>query len=147
MLYYIYKFFDINLFQYITVRAGFAFFISFALTMYLIPKYIVWAKAKKANQPINKWVKAHEGKAHTPTMGGAVFVFSTLVASLLTVDISNLYVIAGLVALLGFALVGMKDDLGKILSGDNLEGLSAKAKMALLIVISIMFILSQLSLH
>jgi phospho-N-acetylmuramoyl-pentapeptide-transferase len=105
--------------------------------MYLIPKYILWAKAKKANQPINKWVKAHENKAHTPTMGGAVFVFSTVIASLLTVDLSNLYVIGGLVALVGFALVGMKDDLGKILSGDNLEGLSARAKMALLIIISI----------
>ena len=137
MLYYIYKFFDINLFQYITVRAGFAFFISFALTIYLIPKYIIWAKAKKANQPINKWVKAHENKAHTPTMGGAVFIFSTIVASLLTVNITNLYVIAGLVALVGFAAVGMKDDLGKILSGDNLEGLSAKGKMALLILVSI----------
>jgi len=136
MLYYIYKFFDINLFQYITVRAGFAFFISFALTMYLIPKYIRWAKAKKANQPINKWVKAHESKAHTPTMGGAVFIFSTVVAALLTVNLTNLYVIGGLVALVGFAAVGMKDDLGKILSGDNLEGLSAKAKMALLIIIS-----------
>jgi len=136
MLYYIYKFFDVNLFQYITVRAGIAFFISFALAIYLIPKYIIWAKAKKANQPINKWVKAHEGKAHTPTMGGAVFVFSTLVATFLTVDFSNLYVIGGIIALVGFASVGMKDDLGKILSGNNLEGLSARAKMALLIVIS-----------
>jgi phospho-N-acetylmuramoyl-pentapeptide-transferase len=137
MLYYLYKFFDINLFQYITVRAGFAFFVSFGLAIYLMPKYITWAKAKKANQPINKWVKAHEIKAHTPTMGGAIFIFSTIIASLLTVDIANLYVIAGLVALVGFAAVGMKDDLGKILSGDNLEGLSAKGKMALLIVISI----------
>jgi len=137
MLYYIYKFFDFNLFQYITVRAGFAFFISFLLTMYLIPKYIIWAKAKKANQPINKWVKTHEGKAHTPTMGGAVFVFSTIIASLLAVDILNLYAIAGLIALIGFGAVGMKDDLGKILSGDNLEGLSAKGKMGLLILVSI----------
>ncbi len=136
MLYYIYKFFDINLFQYITVRAGFAFFISFCITMFLIPRYIRWAKAKKANQPINKWVKAHENKQHTPTMGGAVFLFATLIASLLTVDISNIYVLAGLVTLLGFGAVGMKDDLGKILNNDNLEGLSAKGKMALLLLVS-----------
>jgi len=136
MLYYIYKFFDINLFQYITVRAGFAFFISFCITMFVIPKYIRWAKAKKANQPINKWVKAHESKQHTPTMGGAVFLFATLIASLLTVDITNIYVLAGLLTLIGFGAVGMSDDLGKILNNDNLKGLSAKGKMALLIVIS-----------
>ncbi len=138
MLYYIYELFHINLFQYITVRAGVAFFIAFLLTLFLIPKYIIWAKAKKANQPINKWVKSHEGKAHTPTMGGAVFVFSTIVASLLTVNLANLYVIGGLLTLIGFALVGMKDDLGKILSGDNLKGLSPKGKMALLILISLL---------
>ena len=137
MLYYLYEIFNINLFQYISVRAGIAFFISFCLTLTLIPKYIRWARAKKANQPINKWVKSHENKQHTPTMGGAVFIFSTLVASLLTVNITNLYVIGGLITLVGFAAVGMKDDLGKILSGDNLQGLSAKGKMALLIVISL----------
>ncbi|HGZ69945.1 MAG TPA: phospho-N-acetylmuramoyl-pentapeptide-transferase, partial [Nitratifractor sp.] len=37
----------------------------------------------------------------------------------------------------GFGLVGMKDDLGKILSKDNLQGLSAKGKMGLLIIISL----------
>ena len=137
MLYYLYEIFNINIFQYITVRAGIAFFISFCLTLTLIPKYIEWAKAKKASQPINKWVKNHENKQHTPTMGGAVFIFSTLIASLLTVDITNPYVIGGLVTLIGFAAVGMKDDLGKILTKDNLQGLSAKGKMALLILISL----------
>ena len=138
MLYYLYEFFDINLFQYISVRAGFAFFISFILTMYLMPKYIKWAKAKKANQPINKWVKNHESKKFTPTMGGAVFLFSTIIASILSAKLTNIYVIAGLITLIGFGAIGMKDDLGKILSGDNLSGLTPKGKMALLILVSAM---------
>ena len=137
MLYYLFEIFDINILQYITVRAGIAFFTAFFLTMYLIPHYIVWAKAKKANQPINKWVKAHENKQSTPTMGGAVFLFATIIASLLTAKLHNLYVIGGLITLIGFGLVGMKDDLGKILSKDNLQGLSPKGKMALLILISL----------
>ncbi len=137
MLYYIYELFNINILQYISVRAGFAFFIAFVLTLYFMPIYIRWAKAKNANQPINKWVKSHETKEKTPTMGGAVFIFSTIIASLLTVKITNLYIIGGLLTLIGFALVGMKDDLGKILNSDNLQGLSAKAKMALLIIISL----------
>jgi len=136
MLYYFYDFFDINLFQYISVRAGFAFFISFCLTMFLMPKYIKWAKAKKANQPINKWVKTHEAKKYTPTMGGAVFLLSTIIASILTVKITNLYVITGLLVLIGYGAIGMKDDLGKILSGDNLKGLTARGKIALQILIA-----------
>jgi len=136
MLYYLYEIFQINLFQYISVRAGIAFFISFCLTLYILPKYIKWAKAKKANQPINKWVKAHEDKKFTPTMGGAIFISATVLASILSAKISNIYVIGGLLTIIGFAAVGAKDDLGKVLSGDNLKGLSAKGKMALLILVS-----------
>ncbi|NPA28186.1 MAG: phospho-N-acetylmuramoyl-pentapeptide-transferase [Epsilonproteobacteria bacterium] len=136
MVYYLYEFFGINLFQYITVRAAIAFFVSFCLTMYLIPKYIVWARSKKTKQPINKYVPNHQDKKNTPTMGGAIFIFSTIVASLLTVQLDNIYVIGAFITLIGFALVGLKDDLGKVLSGDNLKGLSAKGKMGLLILIS-----------
>jgi len=135
MLYFLHQWLDINLFTYISVRAGIAFFTSFVLTIFLMPRYIAWARAKKANQPINKYV-AHEGKQHTPTMGGAVFVFATVVASLISANLSNLYVLGGLLTLVGFAAVGLKDDLGKILSGDNLQGLSARGKMGLLILVA-----------
>jgi len=137
MLYYLYDFFDINLFKYISVRAGFAFFISFCITMAILPKFIKWAKSKKASQPINKWVKNHESKKFTPTMGGAVFIGATVIASLLTAKLSNIYVLDALLTLIAFSAIGLKDDLGKILSGDNLKGLSAKAKMALLILASL----------
>jgi len=52
MFYYIYEILNFNIFQYITVRAGIAFFIAFILTAYLMPKFIAWAKAKNAAQPI-----------------------------------------------------------------------------------------------
>jgi len=130
MLYELSHLLDINLFGYLTVRSGFAFFIAFVLTLMIMPKYLAWAISKKANQPINKYVPAHEGKRHTPTMGGAVFLLATLIAVLLSADLGNLFVLAGLVTLMGFGLVGFKDDIGKILSGNNLEGLSAKEKMA-----------------
>ena len=137
MLYYLHQILDINLLHYISVRAGIAFFISFGLTLWLIPKYIAWASHRKANQPINKFVTAHENKQNVPTMGGAVFVFATVVASLLTARIDNPYIIGGLITLIGFAGVGLKDDLGKVLSGDNLQGLSARGKMALLIIVAL----------
>jgi len=137
MLYSLYELFDINLLQYISVRAGFGFFIAFLITLYAIPKYIAWAISKKAKQPINKYVPNHASKQNTPTMGGAVFVIATVIGVLLTAQVSNPYIIAGLITIIGFALVGFQDDLGKILTGDNLQGLSSRGKMALLLVIAI----------
>ncbi len=137
MLYYFHHLFDINLLSYISVRAGIAFFLSFVLTMILLPKYMAWAISRKANQPINKYVPAHEGKQHTPTMGGAVFVLTTVIASLLSADLANGYVWGGLFVLVGYGFVGFKDDLGKILTGDNLQGLTARGKMAFLVLVSI----------
>jgi len=138
MLYELSQLLDINLFGYISVRAGFAFFIAFILTLFIMPKYLAWAISKNANQPISKYVPAHEGKRHTPTMGGAIFLGATLIAALLSVDLSNLYIWGGLITLTGFGLVGFKDDIGKVLSGDNLEGLTPKGKMGLQMLVAIL---------
>ena len=138
MLYELSQLLDINLFGYISVRAGFAFFVAFALTLFIMPKYLAWAISKNANQPISKYVPAHEGKRHTPTMGGAIFLGATLIAGLLTVDLSNLYIWGGLITLTGFGLIGFKDDLGKILAGDNLEGLTPKGKMGLQVLAAVL---------
>ncbi|MDQ1325135.1 MAG: phospho-N-acetylmuramoyl-pentapeptide-transferase [Campylobacterota bacterium] len=138
MLFELSQLLNINLFGYISVRAGFAFFFAFVFTIFAIPRYLAWAVSKKANQPISKYVPAHEGKKHTPTMGGAVFIIATLIATLLSAKLSNSYVWGGIMTLLGFGLVGFKDDIGKVLSGNNLEGLTPKGKMALLIIISVL---------
>ena len=136
MLYTLSQFLDINLFSYISVRAGFAFFIAFALTLLVMPKYLAWALAKNANQPISKYVPAHESKRHTPTMGGIIFLSATLIAALLTVNLSNPYIWGGMITLVGFGLVGFKDDIGKVLAGDNLEGLTPRGKMFLQAIIA-----------
>ena len=151
MLYWFYRHLDINLFQYITVRAGFAFFISFILTLYLLPKFIKWAKEKNASQPIYSLApSSHKVKANTPTMGGLVFLFSTLIASLLTVKLNNIYVIGAILTIILFALIGIKDDISKIIKKENQSGLSPKAKFLLqiisaIIVSSLLYFLSTLS--
>jgi phospho-N-acetylmuramoyl-pentapeptide-transferase len=137
MLYELSQFLHINLFGYISVRAGFAFFLAFALTLLVMPKYLAWAISKKANQPISKYVPAHEGKRHTPTMGGAIFLLATLISALITTNLGNVYIWGGILTLLGFGLVGFQDDLGKIISKNNLEGLSARGKMGLLAIIAV----------
>jgi len=129
MLYWFYRHLDINLFHYITVRAGFAFLIAFILTIYLIPLFIQWAKRKKANQPINKFApKAHLKKSNTPTMGGVVFIFSTLMATLLSANLSNPYTVGALITLIMFSILGLSDDYGKVITKNNLKGLSARNK-------------------
>ncbi len=137
MLYLFYYYFDINLFKYITIRAGISFFIGFILTLYLMPRYIRWAQKRKANQPIYKYApEAHQGKASTPTMGGIVFLFSTLVSVLITVKFNNFYAMGAVLTLLLFALIGFKDDLSKIRGGKNEEGLTSRGKLLLQIAAS-----------
>ena len=137
MLYELSQLLDINLFGYISVRAGLAFFLGFLLTLFVMPKYLAWSLSKNANQPISKYVPAHEGKRHTPTMGGIIFLSATILSALITVDLSNPYIWGGLITLIGFGLVGFKDDIGKVLAGDNLEGLTPRGKMLLQALVAV----------
>ena len=141
MFYWFYRHLDINIFQYISVRAGLAFFISFFLTMFLMPKFILWAKSRKANQPIYEYAPdSHQKKVGTPTMGGVVFVFTTLVATLLSAKLNNIYVIGGFLTIALFSLIGIKDDLAKISSNKNDAGLTPKMKIVWQIVASFIVI-------
>ncbi len=141
MLYLFYHYFHINLFQYITVRAGISFFIGFILTLYLMPRYIRWAQRKKANQPIYKYApQTHQAKSTTPTMGGVVFLFSTLIAALVTIRFDNFYAMGGILTIVLFSLIGIKDDIAKIKGGKNEDGLTSRMKFLLQIAVG--FVLS-----
>jgi len=132
MLYWLHQITSINIFQYITVRAGIAFFISFMLALFLIPRFIKWAKSKKANQPIYSLApKTHQEKSNTPTMGGVVFLFSAIFATILCVKLNNVFAIAGILTIVLFGLIGIKDDISKIMGADNQSGLSRRAKIVL----------------
>jgi phospho-N-acetylmuramoyl-pentapeptide-transferase len=129
MLYELYLIFDINLFKYITVRAFGGFFISLSLVMILMPIFIKWAKQNK-KQPINKYApQNHQTKVDTPTMGGAVFLFTTIVGSLLTIDLSNKFAWIGIVIIMLFGFIGIRDDRQKIFANKNEAGMSAKVKI------------------
>ena len=130
MFYWFYRHLDINIFQYISIRAGIGFFSAFFLTMYLMPRFIKWAKNKKASQPIYELAPdGHKEKVGTPTMGGVVFVFTTLIATLLTAKLNNPYIVGALLVIGLFSAIGIKDDLAKISTNKNDAGLSARMKM------------------
>ena len=130
MFYWLYRHLEINIFQYISVRAGISFFIAFILTIYIMPKFIAWARSKKASQPIYELApESHKQKVGTPTMGGVVFIFATIVATLLTAKLNNFYIVGGLLTLAIFSLIGIQDDYKKISKAKNSAGLSAKMKL------------------
>ena len=127
MLYYLYEHFHINIFHYITFRAIVAFFLAFSITIYIMPKFIKWAK-NKATQPIFELAPdTHKTKNSTPTMGGLVFISSAVFSILITTEI-NKYVLLSLGLLVYFTFLGFIDDYGKIKNASNQAGLSAKTK-------------------
>jgi len=143
LFYHLYELTNLNIFQYISVRAGIAFFLAFGLTGYFMPKFIAWAKAKNASQPIYELApQSHQKKGKTPTMGGLVFIITAIVASLLCAKLNNTFVIASILTLIGFMLLGFKDDYAKILGAKNHAGLTPKAKM--LAQVGISFIISAI---
>lgn len=127
---------NVSLLKYITFRAGMAFFIAFLLTVFLMPHFITWAKAKKANQPISDSIKAHSNKKDTPTMGGIVFISCAAIASILTARLDNVYVHIGLVGMMLFMLIGARDDYMKISARKN-AGMSSKLKFGLLFLVGL----------
>lgn len=141
MFYWFYRHLDINIFQYISIRASLGFLFAFFLTLFLIPKFIKWAKNKKASQPIYEYAPdSHQQKAGTPTMAGVVFVSSTILATLLTAKLNNPYIVGGLLVLGLFSAIGIKDDWAKISNSKNSAGLSARMKLILQFLSSLIVI-------
>ncbi|MSN96465.1 phospho-N-acetylmuramoyl-pentapeptide-transferase [Campylobacter sp. FMV-PI01] len=137
MFYFLYEFFNINIFNYITTRSGLAFFIAFFLSVFFMPKFIKWAKHKKANQPIYELAPStHKCKNSTPTMGGIVFISSTIIATILCAKINNGFILGALLCLILFSMIGFIDDYAKIACGKNHDGLKARTKMTLQILSS-----------
>jgi phospho-N-acetylmuramoyl-pentapeptide-transferase len=127
MLYYLYQHFGINIFHYISVRAFLGFFIAFILTLYLMPRFIKWAK-NKATQPIYELApNSHQQKSKTPTMGGVVFLFSSFIALLFTMQF-HIYTFIAIMTMALFMFIGFIDDRAKILGNSNHAGLTPKQK-------------------
>ncbi|WP_070109220.1 phospho-N-acetylmuramoyl-pentapeptide-transferase [Clostridium acetireducens] len=82
--------------------------------------------------------KSHQKKAGTPTMGGVMFIFSTVVTMALIVKKPTDESMIALYAFIAFGAIGFIDDFLKILHKNNL-GLRAYQKMILLIIVSTAF--------
>lgn len=92
-------------------------------------------KKLKAGQPILSYVKEHESKSGTPTMGGLFLVMSFIIAFYLFGGGGGIAKVSTIITI-SFMFVGFLDDFIKIKSHNN-EGLKPYQKMIFLTVISI----------
>ena len=134
------KFSIFNVFQYITFRAMFATLTALIITM-LIGGIVTdmlrrWklAQISKGYEP-----RRHKAKEGTPTMGGILIIGSSLFATLLWADLSNIYILLVLIVYLGFGFVGFADDYVKTIKR-NPEGLKGKTKLIFEIIISLVVV-------
>lgn len=122
---------------------------AFLLTLLLGRIALPILRAKKAGQPINEYVHAHQSKAGTPTMGGISFVpaFLAVMAGYAVYHVTlgaqrgEALIPVALVCLYGLAnsAIGFVDDYFKLLRRKN-EGLTEWQKFILQVVAAAAFL-------
>lgn len=138
MLYYLsaftHLFTPLNLFRYVTFRAvmgaGTAFFLSLLLGRWMIGQLRAYKIGQIVRQDPELARITHGGKAGTPTMGGVLIIFATLVAALLWCQTTNPQVWIALATMLFMGGIGFVDDWLK-LKRRNSDGLKEWQKLAL----------------
>jgi phospho-N-acetylmuramoyl-pentapeptide-transferase len=98
------------------------------VSLLLGPWFIRRLERLQVGQPIRQLgPESHLSKAGTPTMGGALILFSIVVATLLWADLANRYVWVVIGVTLAFGLIGWFDDYRKLVLQDS-AGLPARWK-------------------
>lgn len=118
-----------NVFEYVTFRTIVCSITALLLTLFIGPIIIRRFEVSNIGETIREDGPAtHHQKAGTPTMGGLMIVLSVIIVTLLWGDLTNRHLWIIVFALLGFALIGLFDDLKKM---RQQRGLSVKLKLAL----------------
>ena len=127
-----------NIFRYITFRAGAAVMTALIIAFIFGPSMIRWLRARQGKgQPIRpdgpqRHVLEKQG---TPTMGGLLILISSVGATLLWADLTQLYVWMVLFVTIGFGLLGFVDDYLKVVKHSP-AGVSARTKLIVQFVIA-----------
>ena len=129
--------------MYILAKSVLALMIGFMTSVILGLVLVPLLKKLKAGQKVSKFVLAHKGKDGIPTMGGLIFIISTLF-TILTLYITNKIKISSNLMIvvsvfLGYALIGFVDDYKKIKYKSNEKGLTRLQKFLAQTVLAIIF--------
>lgn len=118
----------LNALTYLSSRAILALITSILISLALYPPFILRLRALKLGQPIRELGPAsHMEKKGTPTMGGIVILFATLMSVFLWTDLKNHHLWTLTLVALIFGVIGFVDDYLKI-SKKNPKGLASRYK-------------------
>ena len=119
------------LFGYLTFRGILSALTALALSLWWGPAVIRKLAQYKGGQPIRTdGPHTHFSKAGTPTMGGALILFTVLASVLLWGDLRNKYVWVVLAVMVAFGAIGWWDDWLKIVKRDP-NGMKSRWKYLL----------------
>ncbi len=108
--------------------ALFSFLVGFLSSVIIAPFVIRLINKLKGGQPILNYVEAHFSKSGTPTMGGVIFIFGSIVSYISFSKGNSMLALVCLACLLGYGIFGGLDDFIKIKFKKNL-GLKAYQKI------------------
>jgi phospho-N-acetylmuramoyl-pentapeptide-transferase len=125
-----------NVFRYITFRTIYAIITALLICLVVGPWVIRQLKLHSVGQAIRRdGPERHLMKEGTPTMGGLLILGSAVLATLLWVDLTNVYVWLVLWTTLGFAAVGFLDDLMVVRTKSH-KGISGRLRLLLEFVVA-----------
>lgn len=124
-----YQFPGASLFQFLTFRAGMSVLLSLILATVYGKRIIRMLQRKQVGETVRDLgLEGQQEKAGTPTMGGIIIIFATLIPVLLFARLDNIYVILLIVTMLWMGVIGFIDDYIKIFK-KNKEGLKGRFKV------------------
>ena len=142
-------FIGFNLFRYITVRAGAAFFTALIFGFVFGKPLIDFLRKRQGKgQPIREdGPESHLlTKKGTPTMGGLLILSALTVSTLLWARLDNGFVWIVLGVTLGFGLIGFADDYAKV-SKSNHKGVPGRVRLGLGFLIALAASVAAMLLH
>ena len=124
-----YQFPGASVFQYISFRSAIAIIFSMGFSMVFGKKIISYLRRQQIGENIRDLgLDGQKEKEGTPTMGGLIIIFSTLIPVLLLARLDNIYIILLLITVIWMGFIGWLDDYIKIFK-KNKEGLQGRFKV------------------
>jgi phospho-N-acetylmuramoyl-pentapeptide-transferase len=125
----------------LTVRSALAAVIAFCAALLIGPALLRWLQRRQVievqtNTDSERLNAINSAKRPTPTMGGLMILGALLAAVLACGDLSNPFVLLGVLSTVGYGLIGLTDDWVKLTRRDR-RGLSARAKYALQFLVAL----------
>ena len=144
MLYYLFEYLErayqfpgASLFAYLTFRSAVAIIFSLLVTAVLGKRIIAVLQHYQMGESIRDLgLEGQKEKAGTPTMGGLMIIFGTLIPVLLLTKLDNIYIILLIVTTLWMGAIGLADDYLKIKRKDK-EGLKGRFKIVGQIILGV----------